>query len=236
MTDNASPLVRLGAKKKAPTAAKVHHHQVQSPDLGQRGLVFLVNFTQGHRWIRTSCVSFKDLRRDRRNASSSGPSLRDPSFRKTSADRLLTCTPHTPAPYLRQPIAVAATSNPRMSRGAHDDTQLLGSCKCHCCTGIGFFKDLLLREFFHTPAPTTTKKPDLCLCQENEVGGHACTGCNTLQLLCQEVGCPYHEELRSTPCCVALVVLWMGLHQEKFPLLATTLQAAAGVSGPQKWR
>ena len=57
----------------------------------------------------------------------------------------------------------------------------------------------------------------------------------TLQLLCQEVGCPYHEELRSTACSVALVVLWMGLHQEKFPLLATTLQAAAGVSGPQKW-
>ena len=25
----------------------------------------------------------------------------------------------------------------------------------------------------------------------------------TLQLLCQEVGCPYHEELRSTACCVA---------------------------------
>ena len=57
----------------------------------------------------------------------------------------------------------------------------------------------------------------------------------TLQLLRQEVGCPYHEELRSTACSVALVVLWMGLHQEKFPLLATTLQAAAGVSGPQKW-
>ena len=57
----------------------------------------------------------------------------------------------------------------------------------------------------------------------------------TLQLLCQEVGCPYHEELRSTACSVALVVLWMGLHQEKFPLLATTLQAAAGVAGPQKW-
>ena len=86
---------------------------------------------------------FKDLCRDRRNASSSGPSLRDPSFRKTSADGLLTCTPHTPAPIL--------------------------------------------------------------------------------------------EELRSTACSVALVVLWMGLHQEKFPLLATTLQAAAGVSGPQKW-
>ena len=57
----------------------------------------------------------------------------------------------------------------------------------------------------------------------------------TLQLLCQEVGCPYHEELRSTACSVALVVLWMGLHQKKFPLLATTLQAAAGLSGPQKW-
>ena len=57
----------------------------------------------------------------------------------------------------------------------------------------------------------------------------------TLQSLCQEVGCPYHDELRSTACCVALVVLWMGLHQEKFPLLATTLQAAAGVSGSQRW-
>ena len=57
----------------------------------------------------------------------------------------------------------------------------------------------------------------------------------TLQSLCQEVGCPYHDELRSTSCCVALVVLWMGLHQEKFPLLATTLQAAAGVSGSQRW-
>ena len=38
----------------------------------------------------------------------------------------------------------------------------------------------------------------------------------TLQLLCQEVGCPHHEELRSTACSVALVVLWMGLHQEIF--------------------
>ena len=60
-------------------------------------------------------------------------------------------------------------------------------------------------------------------------------GIATLQSLCQEVGCPYHDELCSTTCCVALVVLWMGLHQEKFPLLATTLQAAAGVAGCQRW-
>ena len=60
-------------------------------------------------------------------------------------------------------------------------------------------------------------------------------GIVTLQSLCQEVGCPYHDELRSTICCVALVVLWMGLHQEKFPLLATSLQAAAGVVGRQRW-
>ena len=60
-------------------------------------------------------------------------------------------------------------------------------------------------------------------------------GIATLQLLCQEVGCLYHDELCSTTCCVALVVLWMGLHQEKFPLLATTLQAAAGVAGSQRW-
>ena len=25
-------------------------------------------------------------------------------------------------------------------KGAHDDTQLLGSCESQCCTGIGFFK------------------------------------------------------------------------------------------------
>ena len=56
-------------------------------------------------------------------------------------------------------------------------------------------------------------------------------GIATLQSLCQEVGCPYHDELCSTTCCVALVVLWMGLHQEKFP----SLQAAAGVVGRQKW-
>ena len=43
-------------------------------------------------------------------------------------------------------------------------------------------------------------------------------GIATLQSLCQEVGGPYHDELCSTTCCVALVVLWMGLHQEKFPL------------------
>ena len=60
-------------------------------------------------------------------------------------------------------------------------------------------------------------------------------GITTLQSLCQEVGCPYHDELCSTTCCVALVVLWMGLHQEKFPLLATSLQAAAGVVGRQRW-
>ena len=60
-------------------------------------------------------------------------------------------------------------------------------------------------------------------------------GIATLQSLCQEVGCPYHDELCSTTCCVALVVLWMGLHQEKFPLLATSLQAATGVGGRQKW-
>ena len=49
-------------------------------------------------------------------------------------------------------------------------------------------------------------------------------GIATLQSLCQEVGCPYHDELCSTTCCVALVVLWMTLHQEKFPLLATSLR------------
>ena len=117
----------------------------------------------------------RDLRRDWRNASSSGPSLREPSFRKTSAAWLLTCTPHTPG----------STRQPSHVEGAHDDAQLLGSCECCRCGGIGFFelsKDFILREFFHMPAPTTTEESDLCLCQENEVGGHACTGCNALGL------------------------------------------------------
>ena len=60
-------------------------------------------------------------------------------------------------------------------------------------------------------------------------------GIATLRTLCQEVGCPYHDELCTTTCCIALAVLWMALHKEKFPLLATSLQAAAGVCGRQKW-
>ena len=35
-------------------------------------------------------------------------------------------------------------------------------------------------------------------------------GIATLQSLCQEVGCPYHDELGSTTCCVALVILAAG--------------------------
>ncbi len=60
---------------------------------------------------------FKDHRRDWRKALSSGPALRDPSFRNTSAEGLLACTPQTPAPYLRHPITVAAPSSSRMSKG-----------------------------------------------------------------------------------------------------------------------
>ena len=60
-------------------------------------------------------------------------------------------------------------------------------------------------------------------------------GIATLRTLCQEVGCPFHDELCITTCCTALAVLWMALRKEKFPLLATSLQAAAGVTGHQRW-
>ena len=60
-------------------------------------------------------------------------------------------------------------------------------------------------------------------------------GIAALRTLCQEVGCPFHDELCITTCCTALAVLWMALHKEKFPLLATSLQAAAGVIGHQRW-
>ena len=51
----------------------------------------------------------------------------------------------------------------------------------------------------------------------------------------QEVGCAFHEGLCIPVCCTALSVLWLALHKEKFPLLADTLQAAAGVAGKQRW-
>ena len=59
------------------------------------------------------------------------------------------------------------------------------------------------------------------------------TGCSiaTLQTICQEVGCSFHQGL----CTPAMSVLWVAMHKEKFPLLADTLQAAAGVAGKQKW-
>ena len=70
------------------------------------------------------------------------------------------------------------------------------------------------------------------------VGGarlSSASGITTLRTLCQEVGCSFHEELCIPVCCTALSVLWMALHKEKFPLLATSLQAAAGVAGKQRW-
>ena len=57
----------------------------------------------------------------------------------------------------------------------------------------------------------------------------------TLKSICQEVGCDYHRGLCSPVFCTAVAVLWLALHKEKFPLLADTLQAAAGVAGKQKW-
>ena len=57
----------------------------------------------------------------------------------------------------------------------------------------------------------------------------------TLQTICREVGCEFHQGLCSPVFCTAVVVLWLALHRERFPLLADTLQAAAGVAGKQRW-
>ena len=63
------------------------------------------------------------------------------------------------------------------------------------------------------------------------------TNCNviTLQTMCQEVGCDFHQGLCLPVFCIAVSVLWLALHKEKFPLLADTHQAAAGVAGKHKW-
>ena len=57
----------------------------------------------------------------------------------------------------------------------------------------------------------------------------------TLQTICREVGCDFQQRLCSPIFCTAVVVLWLALHRERFPLLADTLQAAAGVAGKQRW-
>ena len=61
------------------------------------------------------------------------------------------------------------------------------------------------------------------------------SGVATLQTICREVGCDFHQRLCSPVFCTAVIVLWLALHRERFPLLAETLQAAAGVAGKQKW-
>ena len=52
-------------------------------------------------------------------------------------------------------------------------------------------------------------------------------GMATLQTICREVGCDFQPRLCSPVFCTAVVVLWLALHRDRFPLLADTLQAAA---------
>ena len=60
-------------------------------------------------------------------------------------------------------------------------------------------------------------------------------GMATLQTICREVGCDFQPRLCSPVFCTAVVVLWLALHRDRFPLLADTLQAAAGVAGKRRW-
>ena len=60
-------------------------------------------------------------------------------------------------------------------------------------------------------------------------------GMATLQMICREVGCEFQQRLCSSVFCTAVVVLWLALHQDRFPLLANTLEEAAGLAGTQKW-
>ena len=98
----------------------------------------------------------------------------------------------------------------------------------------------VMRPILHTMIPllhTLTPLPyGLKAMIRETVGGtrlSSTSGISTLRALCREVG--YPEELCITVCCTALAVLWMALHKEKFSLLATSLQAAAGVTGNQRW-
>ena len=57
----------------------------------------------------------------------------------------------------------------------------------------------------------------------------------TLRLVCQEVRGSFHDRICTPVFCAAMSVLWMALHKGKFPLLADTLESAAGISGKQRW-
>ena len=61
------------------------------------------------------------------------------------------------------------------------------------------------------------------------------TSVTALQELCQEtIGRCWDAAV--TPCfCAAIVVLWLALSPEKFPLQADTFCSAAGTAGKQKW-
>ena len=61
------------------------------------------------------------------------------------------------------------------------------------------------------------------------------TGVDALQCLCQETIGRCWEAVVTPCCCAAIVVLWLALSPEKFPLQADTFGSAAGTAGKQKW-
>ena len=61
------------------------------------------------------------------------------------------------------------------------------------------------------------------------------TGVDALQCLCQETIGRCWEAVVTPCCCAAIVVLWLTLSPEKFPLQADTFGSAAGIAGKQKW-
>ena len=61
------------------------------------------------------------------------------------------------------------------------------------------------------------------------------TGVDALQCLCQETIGRCWEAVVTPCCCAAIVVLWLALSPEKFPLQADTFRSAAAIAGKQKW-
>ena len=61
------------------------------------------------------------------------------------------------------------------------------------------------------------------------------TGVDASQCLCQETIGRCWEAVVTPCCCAAIVVLWLALSPEKFPLQADSFGSAAGTAGKQKW-
>ena len=94
---------------------------------------------------------------------------------------------------------------------------------------------IVLRYVQDVPGPQVAGLRQLLLECTRQPLELSSTSVTVLQELCQETIGRCWDAVTTSRCCAALVVLWLALAPEKFPLLADTFISAAGTAGKQKW-